>query len=63
MSTLIAITIRTSDVHEMCADNDIPENEWGFAVQRVLDWAKTIETTASSLVNEQVQNVVLVNQP
>lgn len=60
---LLTITITVDDVHEMCADNDIPEQEWPFAVARVVDWSKHIAETAAALVNRQVESVVLTNQP
>lgn len=61
---LIHIIFTTEDVEAMI--EDLPEDlavslEDGLA--RARDWAKSIEGTATQLINEQLWNVVMDDQP
>lgn len=62
MSKVITVTITVDDIKSIAADNDIPEDEWGFAIDRVRLQATPIENQVQALANRLVENVVLVGK-
>lgn len=59
---IITVTITEDDVKGLAADNDIPELEWGFAIERVMKHAATIKETLTAQAFRMVENVVLVDK-
>lgn len=64
-TTLISITISSEDirlmVEELTEDGEVVTYEEALA--RATEWARAIEDTASTLVNEQVENVLRHGSP
>jgi len=60
MSTyFIRVTITDEDIKEIAANNDIPEIEWAFALQRVADHANVIKQELQARAMAMVEDVVL----
>lgn len=56
---IITVNVSDDEIKEIAADNDIPENEWPFAVERVLTARTIIESVATRHVRDIVEKVVL----
>lgn len=62
MSKMIVVTITDDDVKGIAADNNIPESEWVFALDRVRVAATPIEVELQALATRLVENVVLTGK-
>ena len=59
-SELIHIIFSEADVEYMAEDAGI---DLDIALERARNWAKYVEETASTLINEQMFNIVADDQP
>jgi hypothetical protein len=57
---LIRIIIGIEDVRAIAEENDI---DFDLALERAESWGKYIEETASTLVNEQLHDCIVNDQP
>ena len=56
---LINITLTDADIKDIAADNDIPEEEWTFAIQRVLSHREALVKNLQASLMRQAEAVVL----
>ena len=61
--TIVKITITAEDVRGIVEEIDDPNITFDLAMDRAISWARHIEETASSLVNEQLVNVIRIDYP
>lgn len=56
---IVTVTVTDDDVKGIAADNDIPELEWVFALERVRAHATEIEDQVQALANKLAENLIL----
>lgn len=58
--SLIRISLTEEDVLTIAEEHGVSEE---VAIERAESWAKSIQETASSLVNEQLEGAIVGDQP